>query len=406
MVLCPRKYRFPINFPKNYCGGLEKTLLTQPLPWQRTQKRIRKNFLSSSTMKKRKHCVSYTAVGVMSGTSLDGLDMALARFTETARGWKYHLIDATTVPYSPEWVTRLSEAHHHLERSLIDLHVEYGEWIGEQVKKFLDKQAVPADLIGSHGHTIIHRPEIEITVQIGDGPSIARKTGITTIYNFRHRDVSLGGQGAPLVPMGDRELFREYDACLNIGGFSNISYRKNDKRIAYDIGPANILLNKYVREHFSVPFDRNGELGRKGRPVPEMLYRLNQQIFYRQPPPKSLGREWVERNILPVINRTQATHEDILRTLYEHISDLIYFELLPFEKVLVTGGGAFNTFLVELIEEKGGRPLTLPDPLLVNYKEALVFGFLAVLRFLGRINCLASVTGAKHDNMGGFIYRV
>ncbi len=348
----------------------------------------------------------YSAIGVMSGTSLDGLDLLNARFTEGPEGWQYEILDALTVPYSEEWVKKLSEAHLHLERSLIDLHYEYGEWIGEQVMDFMNRQQIPVDLVGCHGHTILHRPEIGITVQIGDGPSIARRTGITTVYNFRHRDVSLGGQGAPLVPIGDRELFGHYDACLNIGGFSNISYEKDGKRIAYDIGPANILLNTFVRQAFGVSFDRDGEYGRKGTPIPEMLYRLNQPAFYRQPPPKSLGREWMEKNILPVIEHTLAPDVDILRTLYEHISDLIYYELLPFEKVLVTGGGAFNAYLLRLIEEKGGRPLSLPDPVLINYKEALVFGFLAVLRFLGRNNCLASVTGAKHDNLGGFMYRV
>lgn len=354
----------------------------------------------------QKNTGKITAAGVMSGTSLDGLDMVLVSFTEAEEGWSFEIIDAMVVPYNEEWKQRLADAHNHLDRPLIDIHYEYGEWTGEQVKRFLKKQKCRVDLIASHGHTIAHRPEIGITVQIGDGPSIAKITGVTTVWNFRHRDVALGGQGAPLVPVGDRELFGNYDACLNIGGFANVSYQKAGKRIAYDIGPANILINQFVREAYGVDFDKDGELGRKGHIQQELLHKLNQLVFYRQPPPKSLGREWMEKNILPVVKKTEASPENILRTLYEHISDLIYYEMLPYEKVLITGGGAYNRFLLELIEEKSGRRFPLPSPLLIEYKEALVFAFLGALRLLNRENCLASVTGAKHDNLGGFLYRV
>jgi anhydro-N-acetylmuramic acid kinase len=348
----------------------------------------------------------YNVIGIMSGTSLDGIDVAFCRFEHRGKKWHYHIIKASTFNYPVAWKNRLSEAGSLSALDFSFLHVEYGTYLGKIVKRFITKNKFNPDFICSHGHTIFHQPEKMLTVQIGSGAAIAAETGFTTICDFRTTDVAFGGQGAPLVPIGDELLFSDFDICLNIGGFANLSYKKKNERIAFDVCPANIILN-YLAGKIGLDYDSSGRNARKGKVLKEILTPLNQLEFYKLKPPKSLGREWVENKFIPLL---AGYHEhpvhDVLRTVTEHIAIQIadVISKTKAKKVLVTGGGAFNTFLLELIRNKCNAEIVLPDKEIINYKEALIFAFLSILRIRNENNCLKSVTGARKDNCGGSVY--
>ena len=339
----------------------------------------------------------------MSGTSLDGLDMAYCKFWQIDETWHYEIIKALTVKYPKAWVQKLSSAHNLNKDELANLHKSFGEFLGMKVSRFLDKTEKP-DLIASHGHTIIHEPEKGITFQLGDGQLIAKETGIPVVWDFRSGDVSLGGQGAPLVPVGDTLLFGEYKFCLNLGGFSNISFDRKGARIAFDICPVNYVLNKIAAE-LGFDFDKNGEIAATGNMNDALLERLNKLSFYQMDPPKSLGREWVEKEFYPVLADFNIPQNDKLRTVCEHISFQLaaVVENYSEEKIFVTGGGAYNVFLVELFRQKARHQIVIADSKLVNFKEALIFAFLGLLRNLNITNCYASVTGASSDSCAGVI---
>lgn len=350
----------------------------------------------------------FLVVGLMSGTSLDGVDIALCKFYFDGEKWIYYIEKAKTVPYSAEWKKNIVDAELITGLELIRLHKKYGLYLGEVVLNFLKGSAIKPDFISSHGHTIFHQPEQHYTFQLGDGAYIAAKAGITTISDFRNLDVALGGQGAPLVPIGDRILFGQYNQCLNLGGFANISYETNGTRTAFDICPVNILLNHLSNKYYAVEYDKNGEIGRLGNINPSLLEELNELEFYSQKPPKSLGKEWVLSKVLPLFERLEISPADKIRTAYENIA----FQLSktmnsgPGEKVLLTGGGTYNTFLLDLTRGYTSKELIIPDGRIIDYKEALVFAFLGVLRFLNLPNCLSSVTGATADNSGGTIFQI
>lgn len=357
--------------------------------------------------KVKQQALTYRALGIMSGTSLDGLDLALCDFTFDKNAWDYEILDAQTIPYSAEWTEKLRTAQNLSGLDFIRLHKSYGTYIGEQVNLFLKDKLQPM-IVCSHGHTVSHLPNEKLTFQIGDGTFIAAETGIPTISDFRTLDTALGGQGAPLVPIGDALLFPEYAMCLNIGGFANISYTDIDKnRLAFDICPANFVLN-YLAKKLNFDFDENGEIARTGTVIPELLSELDTLLYYAQKPPKSLGREFVENEVFPILNNTKTEIPDVLRTFTEHIAIQISkaVENLPTSKILVTGGGARNIFLIELLKKYSKHSIEVPDDFTVNYKEALIFGFLGVLRLRGEANCLSSVTGAKKNNIGGTIILV
>ncbi len=344
------------------------------------------------------------AIGLMSGTSLDGLDLVAAEFWQSNEKWNFKILFAETVSYNNEWHEKLRNSPSLSGEKLIELHSEYGRFLGTETNRFIEKNGFTPDLIASHGHTVFHQPEKHFTFQIGNGADIAAITKITTVSDFRTGDVALGGQGAPLVPVGDRLLFGEYDFCLNLGGFANISFEENGKRVAFDICPANIVLN-YFAEKQGFAFDKDGESGRKGKVNCELIEKLNQLDFYLKNYPKSLGREWVEQVFLPVLDGFEITEADKLRTVYEHIAQQIAETISgkKGERMLVTGGGAFNTFLTELISKQVQVEIVIPSKEIINFKEALVFAFLGVLRVRGGINCFASVTGATHDHSTGII---
>lgn len=343
-------------------------------------------------------------IGLMSGTSLDGLDIAYCRFDYSDK-WNFELLASHTYPYPDEWKEILSRLEQKSAWEYAKANVELGHYFGRKVNEFKQHYGVELlDFISSHGHTIFHRPHIGITTQIGDIDSIAAETGHLVVGNFRTFDVALGGQGAPLVPIGDRLLFADYDACLNLGGFSNISFKKNDKRIAFDISPCNMILNLLANK-MGMEYDRNGQTAQSGTIIEDLLLQLNALEYYSRKTPKSLGKEWLVEELLPLIPSHCPT-ADLLRTLTEHISYQIA-KVINDEKlndVMITGGGALNSFLIECISRQcPDTKVVIPSKEVINYKEAIIFAFLGVLRIKGINNCLSSVTGADIDNCGGNI---
>ena len=348
--------------------------------------------------------MSYLVLGVMSGTSLDGIDLALCNFELHREAWAFQIVAAETFGYSEEWYNRLENAHRFTAFDFIQLHNQYGRFTGQLINRFLDGRPKP-QLIASHGHTIFHQPEKKLTFQLGNGSVIAAETGIDTVFDFRNLDVALGGQGAPLVPMGDRLLFANYDYCLNLGGFANISFENEGKRLAWDISPVNIVLNYYARKA-GLQFDLDGNLGSAGQINDLLLNKLNQLDYYQQTHPKSLGREWIETVMLPLIESHSLSLNDVLATLYEHIGTQIGMTLSGEKRqVLVTGGGAKNSFLLRKISKYAECKLIVPDDLIVDFKEALIFAFLGLLCYNGIPTALSSVTGASCDNISGTLVR-
>src|SRR5574344_478784 len=328
-------------------------------------------------------------LGLMSGTSLDGLDLCLASFAENNAKWNYQIIATQTIHYENEWFERLKNIETKSALELAQTHVDYGHFIGHQVALFLKQTPIKPDFIASHGHTIFHQPEHHLTLQIGDGSAIAAITGISVICDFRSKDLALNGQGAPLVPIGDQLLFQDFDACLNIGGFSNISYSKNAQRIAFDICPANIVLNHFSKQ-LGQSFDKDGLLAQKGRIEPHLLNALNALDFYTKKGQKSLGKEWVLKNIYPLIQTFNLQPYDVLCTFTEHIAFQInsIIETMEGSTVLVTGGGCKNKYLMQRFQNLSSKKIIIPDEKLIDYKEALIFAFLGLLRFLNKNNCL------------------
>lgn len=350
--------------------------------------------------------VTFKVIGIMSGTSLDGVDLAYCEFTQTEnQAWQYKIIAAQTIAYNQTWLTRIKELPNQTPDIYVKTDVFYGKYLGQLVNDFIAKHNLKVDFIASHGHTIFHQPHNGFTAQIGCGANIYAQTGITTINNFRVVDVALGGQGAPLVPIGDELLFTDYDACLNLGGFSNISFKQNNNRVAFDIGPCNIITNP-VANHLGFDFDDEGKLAASGKVNNELLEKLNKLDYYKKAAPKSLGMEWVEKEIWPTVNVSATTGVDLLATFNLHIAEQIaaVIKLNKLNNVIVTGGGAFNTKLISTINNLVGFELHLPSSQIINYKEALIFAFLGVLRITNQNNAIKEVTGAKNDSINGAVW--
>lgn len=347
----------------------------------------------------------YTTIGVMSGSSLDGLDIVAVKFTKSDK-WSFEILEGDTFPYTMAWRQKLIKAHQLKALDFLLLHKEYGKFIGEMINNFLEDSELKVDLIASHGHTIFHQPDKGITFQIGDGYSIAAETKKTVVSDFRSMDVALGGQGAPLVPVGDMLLFNEYNYCINLGGFANISYDQAGKRYAFDICPVNTVIN-YYSNILNLDYDRDGKIGNSGILNPELLNKLNNLRFYNSISPKSLGIEWVMKEFIPIVESYNIPIEDKMRTLYEHIAIQISLSTTfkKDSKILITGGGAYNTFLIKLIRKRINHTIVIPDEKIVDFKEAMIFAFLGVLRSRNEFNCLASVTGAKSDCICGLTHR-
>lgn len=347
----------------------------------------------------------FKVIGLMSGSSLDGVDIAYVNFSHDNKKWFFQIVEAGNVPYSEYWKEQLSQAFNKNKDELKKLDKEYGRYLGTITKRYIKKYEMEPKLIASHGHTIFHRPEEGFTLQIGDGQEIANATGIMTINDFRTEDVEKGGQGAPLVPIGDRHLFAEYPICLNIGGIANVSYETDDKRIAYDICMANQLLN-YLAGKLGYDYDNNGNFARQGIVNKELLNILNDNPYYIQDAPKSLGREFFENVQHKVIDDSQLSVYDLLATATEHIALQIANATNHLEttKMLITGGGAKNQYLINRIKALSKHEIIIPETMIIDYKEALIFAFLAALKMEGKINVLSSVTGASSDSSSGKIW--
>jgi anhydro-N-acetylmuramic acid kinase len=342
-------------------------------------------------------------IGLMSGTSLDGLDIVCVDFVKNDAK-KFEIIHSETIEYSNEWVKRLQNGIHKNKEELIVLDDEYALLLSEMISNFITKNAISdIDFIASHGHTILHKPNEGFTLQIGNGEIISKRINQKVICDFRTQDVQYGGQGAPLVPIGDALLFSQYDACLNLGGFANVSYKSNGKRIAFDICPVNIVLNHYVRQ-IGVDYDDRGILASKGKIHQGLFKALNQLPFYKKRYPESLGVEWVHELIFPLIDSQELSVENVLRTVVEHIAIQISSSLRGQKEVLITGGGVFNSFLIERVSFLSSIKIIIPSEEIVNYKEALIFAFLGLLRSDNQVNCLRSVTGAHKDHSSGRIF--
>jgi anhydro-N-acetylmuramic acid kinase len=346
---------------------------------------------------------TWRVIGVMSGSSLDGVDLACCSLALEGGRWTYQIGEARTIPYPEQLATRLFRAAEASGLELARLHRDVGDHIGKACREL--KGGFSAQFIASHGHTVFHQPGEGLTLQIGCGARIAALSGSPVVCDLRTKDIAFGGQGAPLVPLGERLLFPEHTVFLNLGGISNIAVHDADRVVGYDIGPCNQVLDHLARKT-GIPFDRDSAIARAGQVDAGLLARLDALDFYRQTPPRSLGREWSDAHVIPLIDHTDLSLQDRMRTCVEHIASRISERLIAHraEHVLVTGGGAHNGLLIERLRALSKLDVVVPDATLVDFKEALIFALLGVLRWTEQPTALASVTGATHDSIGGAVY--
>lgn len=352
----------------------------------------------------------YKVIGLMSGTSLDGVDVAYCHFEYNDDKWSYKIIDTETVEYPDSIRERIKNTLNMSGVDLVRLDLDLGGLYGQLVSEFIERYDIQVDFVSSHGHTIYHQPEEGFTFQAGNGHAISQGCKLPVVYDFRTADLIMGGQGAPLVPIGDQLLFPEYNACINLGGIANISFIKGDERLAFDVCPANMPLN-IMAGKMGHDFDKDGEIARKGSTNDSLLLQLNQLEYYSESGPKSMGYEWVMKNIMPLIENSEISIPDILSTLVEHTAYQIGTTLQKEGikgRVLITGGGALNIFLRDRIEFYLPEEINIdiPQKELVVYKEALVFAFMGVLRWDNKINILSSATGSLVDHSAGSIIQL
>lgn len=344
-----------------------------------------------------------TVLGVMSGTSLDGLDLTVCEFEQKGENYSYKILKAVTIPYDKTWKGALENACTLGAEKYFRLHHNYGKYIAEEINKFISLQDFKLHAIASHGHTIFHQPNLGFTTQIGCGASIAAYTKTTTVCDFRSLDVANGGQGAPLVPVGDQLLFAAYDSCLNIGGIANISYKANNTYKAFDICFANMALN-YLAEKLGKSYDENGDFARSGKPDEKLLSELTNVL--KNENNNSLSREQFEKTAVNVLNNSKISIEDQLTTFCVYAGNEIANVLTEHQlkNVLITGGGAYNAYLVHCIRTNFKGEVVIPADEIIQFKEALIFAFLGYLRLNNKVNTLSSVTGASSDSVGGAVY--
>ena len=347
---------------------------------------------------------SYSVLGVMSGTSLDGIDVAHLHFSKEDH-WNFSIQTAQTFPYTSEWKDILSSLHTATKKELEIQNTRYTSLLGETILGFIQSNGISdLDAVCSHGHTILHEPDKGVTLQIGNLEELATHLNQVVVCDFRSQDVARGGQGAPLVPIGDALLFSEYDACLNLGGFANGSYSQNSKVIAYDLCAVNTVLN-FLAAKKGFSYDNGGKLAQSGTLVSAFYTDLEALSFYQKTSPKSLGIEWVHATIYPLLEKyKQHSVADLIHTYTFHVSQEIGRNFSEGQSVLVTGGGAKNTYLTQLLKAHCRARLHIPEESIVDFKEALVFGFLGILRLRNEVNCLASVTGVSQNHSSGIIF--
>jgi anhydro-N-acetylmuramic acid kinase len=362
----------------------------------------------------------YKVIGLMSGSSLDGLDIVYAELHEYAGKWNYEILAADCYPYSAEWAEKLRNA---VDLNALDyqlLHTAYGHYLGEEVNRFIEAHSLhfQVALIASHGHTTFHLPAQRMTAQLGDGAALAAKTGLPVVSDLRALDVAFGGQGAPIVPIGEKLLLKDYALYLNLGGIANLTVNNPDQYIAFDVCPANRVLN-IIAGKAGKDYDEGGGMAALGNVHAGLLQKLNELDYYQQPYPKSLANSFGTDVVYPLVHSFGLPHHDELRTYTEHIvqqvkkavegrqASSVNGQEPERSKLLVTGGGALNTFLVQRLREEleeSGIEVVVPDEKLVQYKEALVMALIGVLRWRQEYNTLASVTGAQRDSIGGALW--
>ena len=352
----------------------------------------------------------HKVLGLMSGTSLDGLDLAYCHIWKKLDRWKFEIKETRAISYDADMRSSLQNSIDLPADELLILHNTYGSWLGQQAREFIEEKDLEVDIISSHGHTTHHQPEQGLTFQIGSGQHLANVSRHKVVCDFRSNDVSLGGEGAPLVPIGDLLFFGNYDFCLNLGGIANVSFEYEGKRIAYDIGLANMILN-HITQKIGLSYDNNGMLASKGSINNTMLEQLNELSYYKLPFPKSTGYEWFVEKVLPVINAAEDTTENLLHTAVHHICEQVAMQIKMYANkdqstLFVTGGGALNQFMMELLQLKlaPAVSLVIPSKKLIEYKEALIFALMGILRVEQEINVLKTVTGASKDSSSGVVY--
>ncbi len=341
-------------------------------------------------------------IGLMSGSSMDGLDAALCQFKFSNQSIHYKILQTKTFSYSPQIIRLLQTIRNTSALSLFEQDVLYSQWIGKKLNQWISNNHLKANAIAFHGHTVFHYPEKGFSVQLGNAHQLAAITHLPVIHNFRNLDIALGGQGAPLVPIGDKLLFHQYDACLNIGGIANVFIQKS--QISYDICIANMALNFFAQQ-LNTSFDKNGNLARKGKINYSLLKELNNLSYFQLKPPKSLNREYFEEYYLPLLKKYKLSNPDYLSTLTEHIALKISqaINLSDIQTVLITGGGALNKYLMERIKWHSNKKIIVPDKTLIKFKEALVFALLGYLRTYELPNTILSATGASQSASCGEI---
>jgi anhydro-N-acetylmuramic acid kinase len=347
-------------------------------------------------------------LGIMSGTSMDGADLALCHVHHDGVEWKAEVLKAVTYNYDEKWRVRLSQLRYQYAEIYVKTDIFYGRYLGELVNRFCQETGEKPDLVASHGHTIFHQPDVKMTSQIGDGATLNAVCGIPVVSNFRRADVALGGQGAPLAGLGDELLFPDYDVCLNLGGFSNISADMAGRRIAFDVSPCNIVLNRVARE-LGHAYDSEGQIAESGEIIYPMLKRLNEIQFYSQSGPKSLGREWINKEFWHVVRDfDQEPAADRMKTLVVHIAQQVAASIKNVRngneagsKVLATGGGAHNLCLIDHLKNETDAEIIVPDKGIVDYKEALIFALLGAMRVKNATNTLHTATGARKAWVSG-----
>lgn len=356
----------------------------------------------------------YKVIGLMSGSSLDGLDIVYTHLEETRGKWSFEIKHADCIPYHPDWVSKLRHTATLPVSEFLKLNTQYGRYLGNKVNEFIDQHNIhhQVHFIASHGHTIFHEPENNTTAQIGDGATIAAVTGLPVISDLRSLDVALGGQGAPIVPIGDKLLFSGYDYFLNIGGIANITVPYGDSLMAFDVCPANQILNVLAQRE-GLEMDEDGQLAAQGTLLMDVLSQLNEADYYSQRPPKSLSNEAARDLVFPILLESKHSTASLLHTTVQHIAEQIAeaIRLFPTAKeqtiMLVTGGGAFNTFLMLHLQkalEPSNVTVAVPDATIVKFKEALIMALIGALRWREETNVLSSVTGASRDSISGALW--
>ena len=355
----------------------------------------------------------------MSGSSLDGLDISYCQYTTSEEHVNWELLQAETIEYPQKWVTRLGKLPYQDALVFAKTNTYFGHYLGELVNQFIHKHKIDPDFVSSHGHTIFHYPDKRITVQIGDGAALAAITGLPVINDFRTQDIAIDGEGTPLAPAADRYLFPGHDFYMNIGGISNITCNINGRYIAFDISPANQVLN-FLAEQLDMDFDRDGEVARSGKMDEKLLAVLNDFDYFEKRYPKSLGNGWIRETFIPTFIRFDSSWEDKLHTATRQIAVQTAKSMQAIclkeglsksqYELFITGGGALNCYLIECIQEETNKlgittNIKLPSKSIIDFKEAILMGLLGVLRVENRPNCFKSVTGARRDTIGGAIHQ-